>query len=228
MARVDEALSATHMELRHYLTLLHVDEGRRGLSSSALYQYEHESIPGRHYLRALKEAYPEHYERIEAMTIETRLDAIHEKLERGALGEAQRHLYLMPVTYWRAAVHQANQGGSTPDHDQPAWHAKIIPLETEGEYLRALRNALELSPNEVAQAHGISVATIRRAENSNHGAQAMKDALLDYYRGKEIGQRESGTLPPDMPLLVNPATYRQLDGDPVRHDAAAKRQPLRF
>lgn len=205
---------AGHQDIHDLITQLHYEHGTE-IPHAVLYQYETKAIPGPDFLRSLQAQFPAEYEQIENLTIAKRLGQIHFEEARGQLVSASRHTALLPARYWQVALEAHNKPKAwDTNENKPDWAALILPLETEGEYLRAVRNALGLSPCEVARENNLSEATIRRAENGNHGAQSMRQGLLGYYETKEAHQRESGALAAQIAPLVSAHAYDRMDPTP--------------
>lgn len=223
--RMQRATTSEAPNIHELLTLLHYqgagktdNAAEEGVSLSAphLYHYELDIIPGPELLTKFKTLYPDNYPRIEELTIQARLALCHNRIDRGCLQEAGRQASLLPPVYWQAALVAEN--APQPDGEQlnppanaPAWHQAMLSIETQGDYLRALRNALGISPKDAAKAINMSEASVRRCENGNYGSDNLKSTLLNHYAHIEAAQRESGKLPADTPPLFSPTVFSEKD-----------------
>lgn len=211
-ARVQRAQTTLDPDIHDLLVELHYKHGKP-IENAQFYNYHTHAIPGPDFLKRLQEVFPGDYELIEAMTIAKRLAVIQDPASSSS--SVSRHTSLLPPVYWQAALTRLND----PDHwqarAQPHWADAMLPIATEGEYLRAVRNALGIGPSTVAHDVGLSEATIRRAENSNHGAASMKSALLRYYGQQEAMQRGQGSLSANVPTLIDMAAFRRCDATDI-------------
>lgn len=212
--RVLRATSTDEPDIHDLLTRLHYGEGS-DLPHATLYQYETKAIPGPDFLKALKAQFPEEYPQIESLTITNRLQQIARDALAGKSSSASRHTMFLPASYWYTALEAHNQPRQWQERsDKPLWADLILPIETEGEYLRAVRNALGMTPPTVAEANGLSEVSVRKIENSNCCAASTRESLLHYYAKIEAAQREQGTLDAGLPPLVSVEAYGRMDATP--------------
>lgn len=198
---VHEYMVATRM--LHQLTHKDVDKesghGERG-----------EHMPAWETQARFKKNFPEEAERFEELSISNTLDIIHAELELGHVRESNSHMRYLAPAYWQKALCVTNDPHAwAVSGDKPSWHEAIMPITTQGEYLRAARKALGIDIKEAAKMNALSTAAIHDAENGRDISPDTKLRILESYRDKELLLRERGEIKTDEPLFINPLVYEK-------------------
>lgn len=175
---------------------------RLDVSAGSMSRYESgEQTPERSVLENYRKQFPGAYPRLEDLIIRQRLDTAAAAARVGNKATYASMLRHMPSAYWQAVLEKSTYPQAwAAKEDKPSWDDVILPIVDRAEYLRAGREAFEVTFNDLNRVgvsrHTSNSLSIAAQEEENQ-VRTMSECIR-----VEMERRQAGEIPSETPELV--------------------------